>query len=100
MRAALARIAADEARHAELAWRTVAWALRAGGSPARAAFEEALEAALARHEGEGRKDAGRTSAAMAAHGRLDAATAARVTAVAITEIVGPAARRLVGAFRA
>ena len=32
MSAVLARIAGDEERHAELAWRTVAWALRAGGA--------------------------------------------------------------------
>ena len=38
---ALDRIAEDEERHAELAWRTVAWALRSGGQPVR----EALEAA-------------------------------------------------------
>src|SRR6202042_477762 len=31
VRAALAEIAADEARHAELAWRTVAWAVQTGG---------------------------------------------------------------------
>ena len=33
VRAALAKIAEDEARHAALAWRTVAWALRAGRRP-------------------------------------------------------------------
>src|SRR5262249_55284357 len=46
VRAALARIAADEARHAELAWRTVAWAVRAGGSEVRAAVAEVLLRAL------------------------------------------------------
>jgi hypothetical protein len=43
-RAALAAIAEDEARHAELAWRMLAWALRAGGDEARRALEGDLEA--------------------------------------------------------
>jgi hypothetical protein len=42
VRAALAQIAADEAHHAELAWKTVAWAVRTGGDEVRAAVEEAL----------------------------------------------------------
>lgn len=42
VRAALDAIAEDEARHAELAWKTVAWALRAGGDAVRRALEEAF----------------------------------------------------------
>src|SRR5262249_8650748 len=42
VRAALAIIAEDEARHAELAWRAVAWAVRAGGERVRAAVAQAL----------------------------------------------------------
>ena len=38
----LARIAADEERHAELAWRTVAWAVRAGGDDVKSAVAESL----------------------------------------------------------
>ncbi|MGH7330298.1 MAG: ferritin-like domain-containing protein, partial [Polyangiaceae bacterium] len=38
----LARIAADEERHAELAWRTVAWAVRAGGDDVKRAIAESL----------------------------------------------------------
>ncbi len=41
VRAALATIARDEVRHAELAWQTVAWALAAGGADVRAALETA-----------------------------------------------------------
>lgn len=41
-RSALASIADDEERHAELAWRMLAWAVRTGGAPARAALEEAI----------------------------------------------------------
>jgi hypothetical protein len=101
VRAALARIAADEARHAELAWRTAAWAVRAGGTPARAAFEQALAGydgwgprAPPNPPDQGGGSSPPTASPMTAHGRLDAATAARVTALAIAEIVGPAARQL------
>ncbi len=41
-RAALLAIADDEDRHAELAWRTLAWGIRSGGTPARAALAAAL----------------------------------------------------------
>ncbi|AUX27705.1 uncharacterized protein SOCEGT47_083030 [Sorangium cellulosum] len=47
--AALARIAADEARHAALSWRALAWLLAAFGEPARAAAEQAFSRAAARH---------------------------------------------------
>lgn len=39
VRAVLTRIVADETRHAELAWRTVAWAIRTGGADVRRAVE-------------------------------------------------------------
>lgn len=41
-RTALAPIADDEDRHAELAWRMLAWAVRTGGAPARAALRGAI----------------------------------------------------------
>lgn len=41
-RAALATIADEEERHAELAWRMLAWGVRTGGSRARAALEETV----------------------------------------------------------
>ena len=51
VRAALDRIAADETRHAELAWRTVAWAIARGGEVVREAvrltFAEAVAPYLA-----------------------------------------------------
>jgi hypothetical protein len=46
-RAALARIAEDETRHAELAWRTLAWAARAGGEPVLARVRAELARAVA-----------------------------------------------------
>ena len=46
VREALSRIAEDEARHAELAYRFVAWAIREGGAPVRDAALRAFSAAL------------------------------------------------------
>lgn len=45
-RSALLRIADDEDRHVELAWRMLAWAVDTGGAPARTALEQALEGCL------------------------------------------------------
>lgn len=42
LRGVLERIAEDEERHAELAWRTLAWALAAGGAEVRAALRDEL----------------------------------------------------------
>jgi hypothetical protein len=91
VRAALARIAVDEGRHAELAWRAVTWAVREGGAEVRAAVAQAFAEALA-SPAPGADGA----EALADHGRLDAATAARVAAVALGEVVAPAARALLG----
>ena len=91
VRAALARIAVDEARHAELAWRAVAWAVRAGGAEVRAAAALAFAEALGGAAGGGGAEG---AAALSDHGRLDAATAARVAASALDEVVAPAARAL------
>jgi hypothetical protein len=43
VRASLARIAADEERHAELAWRALAWMLRVGGARVREAIRDASQ---------------------------------------------------------
>ena len=103
VRAALAQLADDEARHAELAWRTVAWAVQAGGREVRAAVARALFQALA---GSGRAEprnasagapsapASTASVALAAHGRLDRATVATIAASAMADIVALAARTL------
>src|SRR5271170_8127653 len=44
--AVLTMIAEDEARHAELAWRSVAWMVRSFGAAAREALVDALRGAL------------------------------------------------------
>ncbi len=93
VRAALEQIAAEEARHAELAWRTVAWAVRTGGSEVRAAVAQAFLDALGAGV-DAPTVAGGPSRAVQAHGRLDAAALARAVASAKAEIVAPAVRAL------
>jgi hypothetical protein len=93
-RTILKRIARDEARHAELAWRFVAWAVARGGSEVaravRAAIRRATKATLAMEIRPLRADA----AAWSAHGRLTCAESRAVAARGIAEIVEPAARAL------
>jgi hypothetical protein len=98
VRAALTEIAADEARHAELAWKTVAWAVNAGGGEVRRLTARALFDALA---GASRVCGAREASPPAcvpreAHGRLDAATTEAAAARAMTEVVAPAAWALFG----
>jgi hypothetical protein len=51
VRAALLRIARDEERHAELAWRALAWAVRTGGDAVRGALLCERDAMVARKRG-------------------------------------------------
>jgi hypothetical protein len=90
--AVLAVIAEDEAGHAELAWRTVAWALRGGGAPVRAA----VAAALARAEGGRAERPARRAGPLARHGRLELDEQRDIAGRAIAEVVRPAARVLLG----
>ena len=96
---ALARIADDEARHAELSWRIVAWALSAGDAhvrdAARAAFEDAIAkeaSALATSREPRSSDHPR----MRDHGRLSDEETSRVRGLALSEVVAPCARALLG----
>lgn len=99
VRAALARIAADEARHAELAWSFVAWALAIGGAPLRLR----LLAARDRLEASGVGAASVTPADRAeqdlrhAHGRLDPAELRVLRASAWQEVIRPALDALLAA---
>ncbi|WP_437290850.1 ferritin-like domain-containing protein [Sorangium sp. So ce406] len=97
VRSALSIIAADEARHAELAWRTVAWAIGAGGEGVRAAVEAVfagLERADAWEIADGGEDDRAEGAALASHGRFGAAARAEAAARAVAEVVRPAAKLL------
>jgi hypothetical protein len=91
VRAALAVIAADEARHAELAWRTVAWAVAAGGAEVRRAVRAAFAEALATTPAP-TPIAADLAAELAAHGRLDGAALRHVFERGIAEVIRPAMR--------
>ncbi len=94
VRAALSTIVADEARHAELAWRFVAWALRTGGSAVLEAVTEAFGVAP-------RLEApARFEIALASHGRLDGVQLEQAASRAFDEVVRPAARALLAATTA
>jgi hypothetical protein len=101
VRAAMTRIAEDEARHAELAWRTVRWAIERGGEPVRRAVRRAFDAALAASGfGSGSRgpdaDDSQLEAAWNAHGRLTAAQQRDVTEAAIRDVIVPCMRALTG----
>ena len=95
VRQLLAGIASDESRHAELAWRTVAWAIGHGGDRVRVAVRDAFAAAM------GELALGdlaeRDCPDLEAHGRLSASSAAAVRRRALREVVGPCAAALLGA---
>jgi hypothetical protein len=94
-RALLARIAVDEARHAELAWRFVGWAIEQGGAPVQRAairaFEESMsvppssESPLLRHV---------PREVLVAYGLLDEATARAVIDRTLMSVVAPCVHAL------
>jgi hypothetical protein len=100
VRRALEEIAEDEAEHALLAWKTVAWAIQVGGAPVRAAVERVLLGAVPadvpspRVASQALREATLASAKLEAHGQLDAFTKASTAAGAIANVVAPAARAL------
>jgi hypothetical protein len=87
--AVLAMIAKDEARHAELAWRTVAWALRRGDETVRRAVIDAFDGAIAATRATETNTSG-----LEAHGRLDASAHRALVMVTLQEVVLPCARAL------
>ncbi len=93
VRDALEMIARDESSHAELAWRTVSWALARGGERVRRALQQAFAVALAA-PGEFPGACAQPDAALAHHGRLDVAALQRIRRQALDEIVAPCAARL------
>jgi hypothetical protein len=96
-RSALERIAADEARHAELAWRFVRWALARGGREVRGAVQAAFARALAQAPCASRESSFKDELMnWHAHGRLSAGEQRSLELAALQEIVAPCARALLG----
>jgi len=92
VRRALRRIAADEARHAALAWRAARWLL-AAFPEARVAFDFSFDAAVSEliagsSDPAPPPDPAR-AAALRAHGVLSAAESRRATAAAVHNVVMP-----------
>jgi hypothetical protein len=90
VRAVLETIARDEERHAALAWRTLAWAVRAGGERVHHALAEALlriDEALA--------PVAARPLDLSAHGVLGSDQEEAVRRRAVEEIVVPCARALI-----
>jgi hypothetical protein len=90
LRAILRELAADEANHAELAWKFVRWALMSGGSHVRAAVEAAFRHAALPGSTGGEPDA----CAWRAHGRLARGDIEGIGAAALREVIAPCARAL------
>ncbi len=95
MRELLAEVAEDETRHAELAWRTVHWAIETGGERVRAAVSGAFCAALACAAPA--EVTGADSDALRAHGRLTARDASELRSRVLGEVVAPCASALLTA---
>jgi hypothetical protein len=94
-RDALERIAADEARHAELAWCFVRWALARGGREVRRAVQGAFERALALASCAPRDCLCNGNLRdWHAHGRLSAAEQRSVESAGLRQVVVPCARAL------
>ncbi len=93
VRAILTRIAEDEERHAELAWRTVAWALRTGGEEVAHALREAT-ATLAAELTASAPEAPASEEELAAHGALGEGARRAIRARALAEVVIPCADAL------
>lgn len=92
VRRVLAAIVEDESRHAELAWRTVAWAIRSGGEEVRRAVELAFAGA---DHGVATSDAPEDArTAMRTHGRLAGVELDEALRTARREVVAPCAAAL------
>lgn len=95
VRAVLAIIVRDEARHAELAWATLRWAVEVGGDEVRVAVREELARAAMRAS-----DPGPVDPRLAAHGMVDVATARRIAAEGVRDLIRPASEGLEQVARA
>jgi hypothetical protein len=90
-RCVVAKIARDEARHAELAWGFAAWAIRVGGPAIAGVFAEAItRAAQATIDAPVRSYDGVDLDRWHAHGRVTCAEAREIARRAVRDVVRPA----------
>lgn len=97
VRAVLSRIAADEARHAELGWRFLGWTLSPAAGMNRDAILRTLFScidAACEASPTAKQDAEAPDQALLAHGLLDSRASAAARRLALQEIVLPCARAL------
>lgn len=92
IREALEVIAADEARHAQLAWRFIRWALAQPDPAVRPAVQAAFRQALSAEPAV--PDAQEEDALLEAHGRLGGHALRQCQRAALREVIGPAAEAL------
>ena len=90
VRSVLRIVADDEARHAELAFRVVAWAIVEGGADVSAAVRDAFNDSLSQARGEVASAARGDHSDLRRHGRLDDAELAHERRMAIESVVVPA----------
>lgn len=93
VRRALAVIARDEARHAELAWRTVVWALTVGGARVHAAVERVFDDVTAHVP----KPPADGVTGLEAHGRLSSCALREAMARGVRDVIRPCARAVLEA---
>ena len=93
VRAALSRIAQDEARHAGLAWRTARWLVEASDEAFARWAEGEVMRAIAEHRVEASPNHGHIGT-LRAHGLLDADTQRELVRAALRELVVPHAGAL------
>jgi hypothetical protein len=96
VRTVLERIVEDEERHAELAWRAVQWAIRAGGASVARAIDRAFrELGDDGPPGADMPDSER-GPSWHAHGRLTLAETSAIRRKGVSEVVAPCVRALLG----
>ncbi len=90
VRSLLKRLVRDESRHAHLAWRFAAWAIRKGGSPVLKAIEEGVSLAVEQTlSGPVRTYEGINLDALRAHGRMTCVEARECARRSVATIVRP-----------
>lgn len=99
LKQALSAIAEDEAQHAELAWKTIAWAIEAGGEPVKAAVQQAF-AEAAKQMPTPPEELEGPAHLLQAHGELEHGDAFKLLAQGLFRVVLPCAGALLSSKNA